>query len=472
MRRSARAGVALCWLVALLLQAAPAARADDVGQIAVIADTDGKILPALGLCSNFLYPNGLCSPFGGIAFYATHPDNYDILVFLTNKSLGAMEKAGYPLRADVDGIGLDTTPWSYTHFGSQGRLMHALDLGSVQSLPDDPEGIFVGQIPISGLEIVGHEIGHHFMAYASVDHNDGNGSLDILRGYRESGTITHYSCWFNSDSVMYGGMLTDHGNGTFTDVNGPRKYSQLDQYLMGLRSPAEVDPMYYVVVNSSPYGCADWPQARGVAHDITGVRVDFPIEDVIRALGPRSPATSACHYKVGFVFVHQPATPPSASDLDKVERYRTALESWYAWATDGRGSLDTRLDGCGIGTGGCPGQASAQCLNPLDGGVTGDAGVAPADAAVDGGPPAGDAAPGGADGRTGDAATPGADSGAGAAGESGGCGCRAARGGPAAGALGLALAMLALGRRWARRRVHRRRGLRAGSRSCPPARAR
>jgi len=449
-----KAPLALRLGFALLLGVTSAAHAEDVGQIAVIADADGKILPALGICSNFLYPNGLCSPFGGIAFYQTHPDNYDILVFITNKALGPMEKAGYPLRADVTGIGLDTTPWSYTHFGSQGRLMHALDLGSVGSFPDDPEGIFVGQIPISGLEIVGHEIGHHWMAYASVDHGDGNGSLDIIRGYRDSGTITHYSCWFNSDSVMYGGMLTDNGNGTFTDVNGPRKYSQLDQYLMGLRSPAEVDPMYYVIVDGSMHGCPDWPQARGVPHDITGDRVDFPIEDVIRALGPRNPPTSACHYKVGFAFVHPPGTPPSQADLDKFERYRVALEAWYAWATDGRGSLDTRLDGCGIGTAGCPGQASAHCLSPLDGGTTGDAGVASPDAGVDGSPPAGDAAGGGADGRAADATAPGADSGAGATGSDGGCGCRADRDGPASGALGLVLGALALGRR--RRRPARR----------------
>jgi len=443
---SGRAAVVAATSLVALLAAVPRAAADDVGQIAVIEDTTGKILPATGLCSNFLYPNALCSPQAGIAFYASHPDAYDMLVFLTNKGVPVSEKAGYPLKADVDGIGQDSTPWRTAHFGSPGRLMHAVDLGSVQSLPDDPEGIFAGSVPMSGIEVVGHEVGHRFMSYASVNHDDGVGNRDIIRGHLDSGTGVHWSCWLSSDSVMYGGMFTDHGDGTFTDVNGPRKYSQLDQYLMGLRQPDEVDPMYYVIVGGSIYGCADPPLARGVAHDITGVRVDFPIDDVIRALGVRSPATSPCHYKIGFVFVHATGNPPAAGDLEKVDRYRAALETWYAWATDGRGSLDTRVDGCGIGTAQCPGSPSAQCLNPPDGGVE-DGGANDGGATGDGGGPAGDAGTGGVDGKSGEGGTPAADGGGGAGGGGGGCGCRATRGGAAPAVALLALAALLLGRR-------------------------
>jgi len=378
-------GAALAAAMSCLLAYGGGAVAEDIGQISVIEDTDGRMLPALGFCSMMIYPNGLCIPFAGQAFYATHPDSYDILVFFTNKNLRATEKAGYPLQADVRGIGQDSVPWSYTHFGSGGRLLHALDLGSVQSMPDDPEGIF-SAIPISGLEVIGHEIGHHWMAYASIDLGDGRGVLDIIRGHTDAGTITHWSCWFNSDSVMYGGMLTDNGGGSFTDVNGLRKYSLFDQYLMGLRGADEVGPLWYVADDGNLYGCADWPQARGVAHDINGVRVDFTMDDVIRALGERDPPTSPCHYKAAFIFVHSPGQPPSAADLDKVERYRTALETWYASATDGRGSLDTRLDGCGTGTPQCAGAPSIQCENPPDevGYEEGeDAAVDDQDAAVD-----------------------------------------------------------------------------------------
>jgi hypothetical protein len=71
---SARAVLVAGTSLAALLAAAPRAAADDVGQIAVIADTTGKILPASGICANLMYPHALCVPQAGLAFYATHPD--------------------------------------------------------------------------------------------------------------------------------------------------------------------------------------------------------------------------------------------------------------------------------------------------------------------------------------------------------------------------------------------------------------
>ena len=340
------------------------AGAEETRQFAVLKDTNDKILPTSGLCSNLKYPNSYCIPQGGQAFYKSYPDNYDILVFFTNKTLAATEKVGYPLKSAAKGIGQDSTPWTYQDFGSKGRLMHAVSLGSLQSMPDDPEGIFTNEIPISGLEVAGHEIGHFWLAYASVDLNDGQGPLDILRGYHDGeggGANTHWSCWFNSNSVMYGGMLTDDGNNTFTDTNGPRKFSQFDQYLMGLRSAEDVEPLWFVKVEYSIHGCADFPKARGVAHTIEGERVDFTIADVVRALGERKPAQSPCHYKAAFVLVHEPGAPPSQADLDKLEHYRTAIQQWWITATDHRGSLDTSLDGCGTGSEECKGEISPQC---------------------------------------------------------------------------------------------------------------
>jgi hypothetical protein len=98
------------------------------------------------------------------------------------------------------------------------------------------------------------------------------------------------------------------------------------------------------------------------------------MENVIRAMGARDPAVSPCHYKAAFVFVHRSGEPPSAGDLEKFERYRAAFESWYARATDDRGSLDTRLDGCGTGTPQCPGGEDAVGDAPDSAGDDVDAG--------------------------------------------------------------------------------------------------
>jgi hypothetical protein len=440
--RRGRTGPVLGAATAVLLAFAGRAGAEDIGQIAVLEDTDGRILPASGICSRLMYPNQLCIPVGGEAFYATHPDNYDILIFVTNKNIAASEKAGYPLQADVHGIGEDTVPWSYLHFGSAGRLLHALDLGALQTMPDDPEGIF-SFIPISGLEVIGHEIGHHWLAYADVDLGDGRGRLDIIRGYRDTGAITHWSCRFNSDSVMYGGMLTDNGDGSFTDINGPRKFSLFDQYLMGLRAPGDVGALWYVAEGGSLHGCADWPQERGVAHDITGERVDFTVDDVIRALGSRDPPTSPCHYKVAFVFVHRPGEPPTPEELDKFERYRVALETWYAWATDERGSLDTRLDGCGTGTAGCPGEPTPGCEVVADDEDAGSDADLDAEAEAEAAADADDVVVDVADARD-DAGRPDGSTGDDAG---GGCGCRAVGARSASGVVCLAFALLALLRR-------------------------
>jgi predicted RNA methylase len=53
---------------------------------------------------------------------------------------------------------------------------------------------------------------------------------------------------------------------------------------------------------------------------------------------------------------------PTLEQIQKVDRYRTALEAWWPWATDYYGSLDTTLSGCGTGTLACAGKQSQHCF--------------------------------------------------------------------------------------------------------------
>ncbi len=373
--------VLLAGCLGLIAGLSPVRARADTGQIAVIEDTAGTILPAIGTCENLFYPRGLCLPPAGRAFYQTHPDEYDALVFVTTAPLAGMNdaKASAPMNADIAGIGWDTAIYHYSHLNSAGRLQVAVTLGTLSSLPDDPLNPF-SYPPIRGVEVAAHEIAHRWLAYIQVDHDDGAGARDILRDYINDGAGNHWSCWFNTGgSIHYGGTLTDNGDGSFTDNYGNRRFSQLDQYLMGLRAPQEVDPMYYVVVNYSLHGCADMPGAPGTSSGFEGRRVDFTIDDVIRANGARVPESSSCHLKVGFVLVHPAGSPPTTAEIEKTERYRTALEAWWAEASDGRGSLDTRLDGCGTGTSACPGDVSSQCGTMPDGDTDGDDDETPPD---------------------------------------------------------------------------------------------
>ncbi len=342
----------------------------DVGQIAIIEDIHGNILPESGMCDNMLFAQGLCVNHAAQAFYTAHPDNYDILVFFTPKILGALfdVKMGFPVQIAAEGIGLESTSlFNPGQFGSDGRLRQCVKMGSLPDLPNNPNDLYT-MPPITGIELLAHEIGHQWMAWITVDHNDGRGSIPILRGWESDSPNGHWSCWFNNHgSVMYGGNLTDNGDGTFTDTGSSRKYSQLDQYLMGLRTADEVDDMWYVDVDGTTEGCPSMPNRPGGEWVHEGTRVNFPIEDIIRANGPRVPELENCHLKAGFAIFYQPGSPPTNFDIAKVDSYRTELQNWWPQGTDLRGSLDTRLDGCGTGTDTCPGEVSSQCGTPVDG---------------------------------------------------------------------------------------------------------
>ncbi len=104
----------------------------------------------------------------------------------------------------------------------------------------------------------------------------------------------HWSFFLDTDaSVMEGNAIADRGNGRFETVDIARRFSPLDQYAMGLRAAAEVPPFFYVDVPDDfrpnrPFKASSAPEA-GIS--FTGVRRDVRIEDVVRAMGPRVPAT-------------------------------------------------------------------------------------------------------------------------------------------------------------------------------------
>lgn len=130
---------------------------------------------------------------------------------------------------------------------------------------------------------------------------------------------------------------------------------------MGIRPKEEVGPMYFVRVGYSLYGSPDDVGYPGTSRDYEGEKVDFTIDDIIRANGERDPESSPCHLKVAIVLVHPANVPPTQFELDKAESYRVALENWWTVATDGRGTIDTDVNRCGVGTEQCPGIASAGC---------------------------------------------------------------------------------------------------------------
>lgn len=335
----------------------------DQSKIAIITDFVGDMLPANGTCAGLGMPRGICIQKAGGAFYSIYPDEYDALVFMTTKALaGANDpKQAYVTRADIKGINYTSPFGNPGQVGSAGRLMVAAVVGSLASLPDDPLAPF-STIPVAGVEVLAHEIAHRWLAYVDIDLGDGSGKSGILRQSVNDEPWNHWSSWFNTEgSIQYGGTLTDNGDGSFTDNFGVRKFGPLDQYLMGIRPKEEVGPMYFVRVGYSLYGSPDDVGYPGTSRDYEGEKVDFTIDDIIRANGEREPSTSPCHLKIAIILVHPANVPPAQFELDKAESYRIALEKWWTAATDERGSIDTDVNRCGTGTNQCPGIAASGC---------------------------------------------------------------------------------------------------------------
>jgi hypothetical protein len=198
----------------------------------------------------------------------------------------------------------------------------------------------------------------------------------------------HYSDYADSHSVMYGECITDLGGGSFKFQGCPRKYSQLDQYLMGLRAPCEVSPMMVLVDPMMPTEGVDSISMSATAAPITRsglVRHDISIDDVIRAMGVRNPAYPAANrcWRVAFVVVLAPGQNSIPTDMrTKVLKYQQRWPGWFFEATDYRGAMITRITGPG-----CPEQDGGPVFDPIcppDGGTEPfDAGMEPFDAGIE-----------------------------------------------------------------------------------------
>ena len=155
---------------------------------------------------------------------------------------------------------------------------------------------------------------------------------------------------------MEGNGWINNGDGTFTTSRPFDSFSQLDEYLMGLRFSTEItDPMFLVKQakkggggkkpRNFEVGESDLP-AEGVT--VTGSPIVVTMQDVINANGPRNPATDPIVSNLAFILVvpdNGSASTVAASDADlaEVNEFRTTFASFYATHTDGRGAVTTTL---------------------------------------------------------------------------------------------------------------------------------
>src|SRR6185436_7282662 len=110
-------------------------------------------------------------------------------------------------RAAAMGIERDLSPDITSRFCST-RLRHALKLADIGSYSDDPDVIYDGvlEFTMSGIELIGHEFGHQWMAGVNFDLGDGAGPHCLTRGLTppaESPMNPYCDGYLNSDFNLH-----------------------------------------------------------------------------------------------------------------------------------------------------------------------------------------------------------------------------------------------------------------------------
>jgi hypothetical protein len=268
-------------------------------------------------------------------FYQTHGDDFDQLVIFTNSKTTQVGTFAFEFTVanEVAGIGQDVYD-SSRDFGSRGRLRSVVDMDLLSRFPDDPRQRFLGEN--STLSVMGQECGHRWLAF--LEFRDGAANSKELLGRDEA----HWSFFFDSDaSHMEGNDIEDMGNGVFRTVGAVSRYSALDQYAMGLRAESEVPPMFLVTRVTSGQNAEDAPK---IGVEIRGARKDIRIADIVAASGARRPdaASAPKVFRQAFIYLVSQSRE-SSDELSKIERIRSAWETFFSDSTEGRGTMVSRL---------------------------------------------------------------------------------------------------------------------------------
>ena len=193
--------------------------------------------------------------------------------------------------------------------------------------------------------VVMHEFGHHWLLFVRFRDGGSNSTmLNPLGGHPAQYVDTRaaFEVYGPDDSsVMGGGTFRTNSNGSFTtSPYAAYSYSWLDLYLMGLASPTEVQPWYYIANSQPALAGAYYPPQNAT---YSGNRKDVTIEQVISSMGARKPAypDTQKQFRVLFVLLADPDREPTSDELSKMAVYRELLERNFKTATGGRAEIST-----------------------------------------------------------------------------------------------------------------------------------
>lgn len=329
------------WVSRAAFEPLPTTHTRDIEGIAVLED-DGT----------FFYTNSGGQPHVDIASVArayarTHHDVPDqIAIYLASGldhwmgSPGALA-ACWVLRNDILGIGLSTYDLTGV-LGVPQPLSALLTMNGLHRYPADPDAPLGGPgETFTTMDVLAHEFAHRWVSYTYVD-SAGTASPALLGRDRQ-----HWGFFFDSDSsYMEGCDWVQVAPDSFVTTGVSATFGALDQYLMGVRSRAEMDSL--MVVNDphdvQPPGIYIPTSIPAVGVTCDGRATRWSVDDIERVHGARVPASQAGPdtARVAFVLVVARGAAATPADLAELGLIRSRFPGTIAAATLGRMRVDTR----------------------------------------------------------------------------------------------------------------------------------
>ena len=330
--------------------------ANDFPNIAVVNTNDDGLI-------------GVIEKSAAKQFYMNYPDIYDFVFVYTTFTPSMNMQQGLAIQYTVKGINREGNFTGYgpaSNWGSGGKLIGAARMCNIDQYPENPDVAISTNIisPFAGMssiELLAHEWSHYWLSamdFKKEGMSENHPGFRGCEGGGESGSCEPNQHWnanfMSGPSVMYGGDITDNGDGTVTYKFGnPKKYGKLDQYVMGLIPPEEVGELFFMCSYADIEQCREGspavPAAKTSPDSVKSglTKHVVTIEDVIRAMGTRVPSSAEApkHFNVAFILANKVGSYPFPQQLQKMETLRVRFQEWFTWATDGKATICTELDG-------------------------------------------------------------------------------------------------------------------------------
>ena len=305
-----------------------------------LSAASGNAAPSTALGERFSQDTDIDLVAVAQKFYQTHPDNYDQLVMWTDTRVVSGNTFAFETTVANEVRGIGTSIFNSSRdFGSAGRLRSLVLMDALTKYPASPTQRFLGED--STISLLGQESGHRWLAFMRFRDADGRRSDELL-GRDQA----HWSFFFDSDaSYMEGNNIEDLGGGEFRTTATVSRYSLLDQYAMGLVSPSQVPPFFYVEAPTNVVPEREREDAPDTGVTFNGTKREVRIEDVIATMGRREPSSGSSPrtHRQAFVYIVSNGRTLEQGQVDKLDRIRREWASAFRTATNSRMTLETRL---------------------------------------------------------------------------------------------------------------------------------